>query len=220
MDKIPADGGLNFFGRITASISHELKNSLAVINELSGLMGDLLAMAAEKGRPPDAERFASLTCRIGDQVSRADGIIRRLNRFAHTVDEEVRMVDVGQAAMFLATLCGRFAEQRVVTVTVEEPEEALFIETSLFAFLLVGFLVLDHAMNQAGHCGKVNLAVRRGEDGEAEIRFSGTWSEPFCLAPEAALALDAWQGRLGILTPGLGAAPEVNIVWPARMLRL
>ncbi len=52
--------GLQCFGSISASISHELKNALAIINENAGLLEDLSFMA-EKGLPLDpveAEKFS------------------------------------------------------------------------------------------------------------------------------------------------------------------
>ena len=36
--------GLQFFGKVSASISHELKNVLAIINENAGLLEDPRAM--------------------------------------------------------------------------------------------------------------------------------------------------------------------------------
>ena len=36
---------LAFFGKVSASISHELKNVMAIISETAGLLGDLSAMA-------------------------------------------------------------------------------------------------------------------------------------------------------------------------------
>ena len=33
---------IGFMGKVTASLSHEIKNTLAIINESAGLMGDLL----------------------------------------------------------------------------------------------------------------------------------------------------------------------------------
>ncbi|MFH2099446.1 MAG: hypothetical protein ABIJ95_08055 [Pseudomonadota bacterium] len=210
------DGGLEFFGGITASVSHELKNSLAVINEISGLMADLTAMAVRKGQTPDLERFGSLASRIGDQVSRADRIIKRLNRFSHTVDEQARMLDLGDAALFLCALCGRFADQRVVTLEVEAPETPVFVETSAFAFLLVGFLFLDHAMTQAGNGGRVNLTICRAGEGGAELGLSGTWTGPLCLGPEPLETLEIWENRLGIRTQGLGLDGAVTVLWPAR----
>jgi len=40
-----AETGLQFFGKMTASISHEIKNVLAIINENAGLLEDLALMA-------------------------------------------------------------------------------------------------------------------------------------------------------------------------------
>ena len=44
------ESGLRFFGKISASISHEIKNAIAVMNENAGLIKDLIMMA-ERGRP-------------------------------------------------------------------------------------------------------------------------------------------------------------------------
>ncbi len=41
--------GLRFFGMINASISHEIKNVLAIISESAGLMEDLLLLAQKGG---------------------------------------------------------------------------------------------------------------------------------------------------------------------------
>jgi C4-dicarboxylate-specific signal transduction histidine kinase len=46
------DAGLQFFGRMSASISHELKNALAIIKENAGLLADYVAMMG-KGTPID-----------------------------------------------------------------------------------------------------------------------------------------------------------------------
>ena len=40
------DVDLAFFGKVNASISHELKNIMAIISETAGLMNDLMQMAA------------------------------------------------------------------------------------------------------------------------------------------------------------------------------
>ena len=48
----PENESLRFFGKMNASISHELRNALAVINENAGLIKDLMIMT-EKGHPLD-----------------------------------------------------------------------------------------------------------------------------------------------------------------------
>ena len=57
--EIVTESGLQFFGKMTASISHEIKNVLAIINENAGLLEDLALMAdrgAEIGRASCRER--------------------------------------------------------------------------------------------------------------------------------------------------------------------
>ena len=44
------EAGLRFFGMMTASVSHEIKNVLAIINENAGLMSDLTQMMMKSGR--------------------------------------------------------------------------------------------------------------------------------------------------------------------------
>ena len=53
---------LEFFGRVTTSLSHELKNALATAKELAGLLDDLSQMATEE-RPVKNERLQSI-CRM------------------------------------------------------------------------------------------------------------------------------------------------------------
>lgn len=48
--------GIQFFGKMSASISHEIKNVLAVINENAGLLEDICFMA-DRGKPIDTPRL-------------------------------------------------------------------------------------------------------------------------------------------------------------------
>ena len=40
---------LEFFGKITAGITHEMKNVLAIIKKSAGLMEDIMSLSAEVG---------------------------------------------------------------------------------------------------------------------------------------------------------------------------
>jgi len=109
--------GLSFVGSMTASISHELKNVLAIVNENAGLLEDL-ALLAEKGRPLSSERLKTMSGNIRRQVQRADDIILRLNRFAHSTHEPTASIELGEVFEFTAALVARLATMRSVTVTV------------------------------------------------------------------------------------------------------
>jgi signal transduction histidine kinase len=106
-----------YFGRTSASISHELKNALAIIRENAGLMDDYLAMA-ERGVPIDPVKFKQLTGRIHSQTLRADTLIKNMNRFAHSVDEPMRKVNLNEWVELLAALAHREAAMRQVALQV------------------------------------------------------------------------------------------------------
>jgi hypothetical protein len=84
--------GFVFFGKMTASISHEIKNVLAIINE----------------------KVKTQAGRIKNQIRRADGIVKNMNKFAHSVDESLMSVDLAELSELMAALSGRFAYMRGV----------------------------------------------------------------------------------------------------------
>ena len=54
---------LEFFGKITACISHELNNVLSIINEYTGLLEDLTL-----GEAVDKNRIQKITKSISEQI--------------------------------------------------------------------------------------------------------------------------------------------------------
>ena len=86
--------GVRFFGEMSASISHEIKNVLAIVNENAGLLQDMVMMI-EKGMPLSPERLSGLARSIVRQVKRGDRIVKDMNRFAHSADHPAETVDIG-----------------------------------------------------------------------------------------------------------------------------
>ena len=128
--------GLGFVGSMTASISHEIKNVLAIVNENAGLLEDL-ALLAEKGRPLSPERLKTMSGNIRKQVQRADDIIRRLNRFAHSTHEPATTAELGEIFEFTAALVARLAAMKSVTISVAQAKPvALKIRPFLLENLL------------------------------------------------------------------------------------
>jgi signal transduction histidine kinase len=84
---------LMFFGKVNASISHELKNILAIISETAGLMTDLLALAA-KGKKVESETLMTCGEDIVEEIQRGFSTIKQMNVFSHSVDEMVREIDL------------------------------------------------------------------------------------------------------------------------------
>lgn len=130
-------GGLAFFGRMCASISHEIKNCLAVINEQNGLHEDLL-MLQKQGRELPPERIERINKTIGAQVQRMDSIIKRLNRFAHSPDKVEEQIDLGEMCAYVVELCKRFAANRGVVLACDAHDSVV---TTAQPFLVTHLLV-------------------------------------------------------------------------------
>jgi signal transduction histidine kinase len=139
---------LGFFGAITASLSHELKNVLATINELSGLMEDQIQVASAE-RPLQPERVGRACASINKQVSRGSTLIERLNHFAHSVDDPLVRIEPRTLLIELCDICDRFAKLREVTLERRLSEQPLTLELDPFALQQAVYLGIWHALQAA-----------------------------------------------------------------------
>jgi len=123
--------GLHFFGKMTASISHEIKNVLAIINENAGLLEDFTLMA-EGGMAIELERLKALSRAVTKQVERADTIVKNMNRFARSTDTSLQTIDLNDVMQLLVALSNRFAVMRGIALAPKLNQSPLAIRTSPF----------------------------------------------------------------------------------------
>ena len=196
---------IRYFGKVTASISHELKNVLAILNEHAGLLQDFVAMAAH-GRPLDVERIQQLSDGMLKQIGRGDTIVRNMNRFAHSADHERATADLVGLVELSVQMFGRTAAARGVTVQVQTqtPGQPMMIATHPFVLeTLIGKL-LDHLTGKAFGIGAVSIGLGwRGP--EVQISVPGLAA---CAGPLAEfLAAD----EVKLLLAVLDAAVEFSV---------
>ncbi len=168
---MPEDAGLQFFGKVMASISHEIKNVMAIINENAGLLEDL-AFMAEKGRPLETERVKVLAGKVKDQVRRGDEIIENMNQFAHSVDRVVDRVDLGEVLSLVIKLAQRSASMKGVRLEAKTTPDRIMITTNPFLLENLIWLCLSLAMESAPSSKTVCLVPETVENG-ARIRVTG-----------------------------------------------
>ena len=168
---IEMETGLRFFGKMTASISHEIKNVMAIINESAGLLEDYSLMA-EKGMPIDPARLKIVSERVSGQIKRANGIAKNLNNLAHSVDEFNKSVDLGEALALAVGLAQRLADMRSVTLELQPPSDFPTVITSPFHLQNLIWQMLDFAMDISGDAKVVGLTLVTAT-GSVEIRFTG-----------------------------------------------
>jgi signal transduction histidine kinase len=161
--------GLQFYGKITASVSHEIKNVLAIINENAGLLEDFTFMA-DRGTPIDPGRLKSMAAAVKKQVERADKILKNMNRFAHSTDNTFTDVDLNQTIALFVALAERFAEMRGVTVDRHLTANPIMITTAPFFLIDLLWQCLDFCMSASGDDKQVALVVEESEN-IVRIRF-------------------------------------------------
>ena len=189
--------GIQFFGKMSASISHEIKNVLAVINENAGLLEDICCMA-DRGKPGDIARLKKIAGDVKDQVRRADRIVTAMSRFAHSADEPSTETDLGELTALLGLLAMRFAAMRGVEIKTLAPSDPVLVTTFPFGLLNLLWTCLDCAMTAAGSGKMVEIVAAKTTEGGL-VRFRRL--EQLSAASIADIAL----GRLSALPHALNA---------------
>lgn len=171
MCDVVCETGLQYFGKMTATLSHELKNVLAIINENAGLLEDYNLMA-QQGTPIDPQRLDVLAKRMGEQVARADRLLKGLNRFSHSVDALEGEVDLQDVIEMVAFLSHRLACAKGVTVKVREASQPLKVRTTPFFLKNLIWLCLESVMERMDEKHDLNIAAQ-GVNRQAQVIFSG-----------------------------------------------
>lgn len=209
---------LAFFGRISASISHELKNALAIINENAGLLDDFSAMA-EKGVSLDPLRLRRLSEIVQKQIRRADRIVNRMNRFAHSVDTPVKSVVLEDELNLFIDLARRSAQLKEIDLEPGEAAGVPAIRTSPFVLMNLIAGCLDHVMAHIGPERRIRIRAVKSPTGGVDIRISGAGEnagDRFPAQPEndmahtlnAGIRLDPAAGEIVLSLPAADPAAD------------
>jgi C4-dicarboxylate-specific signal transduction histidine kinase len=140
-----SEAGLRFFGKVSASIAHEIKNVLAIINENTGLLEDL-SFAAQRGSAIDPERLNKACRQFAKQIQRADGIMKNMSTFAHSVDSFTAQVNLYELTSLVANLAARLAAMRKLTIEVVEPTSPVPYSGNPFLLQNLIWLCLEYAL--------------------------------------------------------------------------
>jgi signal transduction histidine kinase len=186
--------GARFFGEISASISHELKNVLAIINENAGLLQDIVMMN-EKGMPISPERLSRLAQAIVRQVARGDRIVKDMNRFAHSSDHPNESVDVGAVLHFIADIAARLISLKGKAPHIETPATPVTAVTNRFFLENMVWACLSRAMDSCIPDQAISM-VAESIRNKARIRFSGLSLDALAKGPGFPSTRDTLVARL------------------------
>jgi len=152
-----------FFGKITAGITHEMKNVLAIIKESSGLMEDILSMARETPIPHEGKLQKVLTS-IQDQVHRGVELTLRLNKFAHSPDHSTATIDLNELVQQMIDLSQRFARLKNIVLKAYSADQPLTIITRPVQLQMALFTCIECCLNRMPAGGQIHVRPqKRGE---------------------------------------------------------
>jgi len=200
------DTGLQFFGKISASISHELKNVLAIINENAGLLEDFTLMA-DRGVPLDPARLDAMAASVKKQIGRADAIISNMNRFAHSTDQTMTTVDLAQTIELVLAVTARFAFMKGIQIDLQLPQNPVALQTAPYFLMNLVWLCLEFSMSAAGDEKQIEL-VAEETDSRVRIRFRRLTGLTETLLND--FPSEREKNLLQMLAADLKAAPERN----------
>ena len=131
LEKQMYENSLAFFGAITASVTHELNNYIAIVDQTSGLLSDLLDFS-EGDIVLKRERLEKIVEKINRNTARSVNMLKQLNTFAHYVDHPNTEFEINAMVDNFYQLTQRFARMKKVELHFEKSAEIMNIISNPF----------------------------------------------------------------------------------------
>ncbi|HMB31659.1 MAG TPA: ATP-binding protein, partial [Desulfohalobiaceae bacterium] len=148
---------LSSIGRMAAGIAHEVNNPLAIINENTGLMKDLVQSMPEF---PKRDKFIKLTDSILKSVERARGITYRLLGFARRLEVQYELLDVNKVIQEVLGFLEKEAKDRNVDVQLALNSDLDNISSDQGQLEQIFLNILTNALAAVDDGGHINIKTR------------------------------------------------------------
>jgi signal transduction histidine kinase len=160
-----------FFGSVNASISHELKNIMAIISETAGLLSDLTEMA-KRGKSIELDMLTSSTESIVEEIQRGFTTVRQMNRFSHSVDTPIGPIDLMEILDLVRNLCGYLSFAGKMHI---HPPGGVtpIVLTCPFMLQAVIYQLVYQVFQQARAETELDVTVRSRDNATWQIIFAG-----------------------------------------------
>ena len=159
---------LRVFGAITASVTHEIKNTLSIINENAGLLEDLCLLSSEDAVP--AENIDSAVKMQMRQVAKSNTIMTNLNQFAHAGDKVPGKAELQDVLALMEALTSRFAAMRKIEVNVSCPQR-IPVQTNLQVLDSLIFVTLQRLYAACSEDRVLEIVGGMDEKQRVSIKF-------------------------------------------------
>ena len=200
---------LAFFGKVNASISHELKNIMAIISETAGLLGDLADLASREN-PVEPDMLKNCAGSIVEEIQRGFSTIRQMNRFSHSVDIPIQTVNLLDTLDLVIHLSAFLSFAGTARITISEADKPVVL-TCPFLLQTVFYQALLHTYKYSGPGSEISVSIDAQDPSAWRIAFSGAEAKQPVSFPDEATARTAAAIGLSIHFDGPAGRLELTV---------
>jgi signal transduction histidine kinase len=157
MHRVEYSNKLAAVGRLAAGVAHEINNPLAIINEKTGLLQDIVKLEAEF---PRREKILGIVDSVLGSVERCRKVTHRLLGFAKHMDVQAETIAVEELLREVVGFLGKEAEYRNVSVTVEAEPGVPSVESDRGQLQQVFLNLINNAVAAVRDGGRIDVRVR------------------------------------------------------------
>ncbi|MBU1651764.1 two-component sensor histidine kinase, partial [bacterium] len=143
-------------GRLAASVAHEINNPLAIINEKSGLLKDMVNFTEDFTQ---REKVLKLVDSVLGSVDRCSKVTHRLLGFAKRMEVQTELIDVGLLLKEVLGFLGKEVEHRNISVHFDLSSEDMTIESDRGQLQQVFLNIINNGFAAVPDGGWLRLAV-------------------------------------------------------------
>jgi len=164
---------IEFIGKITAGVTHEINNVLASIKEISGLLEDLISMSSNESFPYK-EKFMNAIPKIQEQVKRGVNLTTQLNKFSHLTDKPKADIELNEFLTHLVFLTERFARIKNIELLLIPSAERIQISTLPISLQMVVYNCVASLLYGSSAGGKIIIqSAINNENYLISIKYDG-----------------------------------------------
>jgi len=162
---------LSSIGRLAAGVAHEVNNPLAIINEKTGLMKDILSMQEDF---PTKEKLLAQVESVLRAVERCRGITHRMLGFARRMDVSIEELDLAELIRETAGFLANEAMHRKVDVQLDLDPGLPRIVSDRSQLQQVFLNLLNNALAAVADSGSILVTARpEGSGVEISVKDNG-----------------------------------------------
>ena len=157
---------LSSIGRMAAGVAHEINNPLAIINEKTGLLQDLVQNMAGLEKK---DKLLGIADSILRSVERARGITYRLLGFARRLEVQYELLDLNRILQEVAAFLDREAKDRDVDIVFDLQEDLGRISSDQGQLEQVFLNILTNALAAVEDGGRINLKTWQESENQVGV---------------------------------------------------